>query len=246
MLTIERLLLAGIDAAGDPAQQHQQVRPGIADRPQRRVRSKRVSAGSFARPASPGTPNPGRKQKPDRLSQRTSWRGDFLRPAATSMSTSANLRRAEMGHESLFAPSAASIWLARVSGGGVSPSAEPPKTLRMSCAADSTVASEAVTADERVGTGCGFTVSSCCACASSPRKFELQSPAMWRVPRFAPEFERANLSENGSETHNQVHLTQSFAVAQQSHQRSMAMYVPFRPRQRLRRVHRAVCANCTA
>jgi hypothetical protein len=62
---------------------------------------------------------------------------------------------------SLIATSAASIWLARVSGGGVSPSAELPKTLRMSCAADSTVASEAVTADELVSTGCGFTVSSC-------------------------------------------------------------------------------------
>jgi len=122
----------------------------------------------FTRTSSPGAPNPGRKQKPDRLSHRTSWRGDFLRPAATSRSASPSRRIAEIGHESLFAPSATSIWLASVSGARVSLS-EPPKTPRISCKADSTAASEIATADERVSTGCGFAVSSRCACASSPR-----------------------------------------------------------------------------
>src|SRR6266699_340483 len=43
------------------------------------------------------------------------------------------------------------------------------KTFLISCAADSTFASEVVTPEERAGTTCGFTVSSCCTCASSPR-----------------------------------------------------------------------------
>src|ERR1700686_1746359 len=37
-------------------------------------------------------------------------------------------------------------------------------------------------------------------------QFELQPPAMRRVPRFTPEFERTNLRETGSETYCQVHV----------------------------------------
>src|ERR1035437_5833990 len=58
-------------------------------------------------------------------------------------------------------------------------------------------------------------------------QFELQPPAMRRVPRFTPEFERANLRETGSETHNQVHVAHLLAVAQQGYQRSVTMYIRF-------------------
>src|ERR1700722_10303785 len=37
-------------------------------------------------------------------------------------------------------------------------------------------------------------------------QFEFQPPAMRRVPRFAPEFERADLGETRPDTHNQVQL----------------------------------------
>ena len=54
-------------------------------------------------------------------------------------------------------------------------------------------------------------------------QFELQPPAMGRVPRFTPEFERADLRETGSEAHNQVELAHFLAVAQQGHERSMTL-----------------------
>src|SRR5260370_1443303 len=70
----------------------------------------------------------------------------------------------------LLATSATSISLTSISGGRVAV-AEAPKTLPISCVADSAVASEVVTVEEEeyVGRGCGFGVSSCCACSSSPR-----------------------------------------------------------------------------
>ena len=48
-------------------------------------------------------------------------------------------------------------------------------------------------------------------------QFELQPPAMRSVPRFAPDFERTNLCETGSEAHNQVHVAHFLAIAQQGH-----------------------------
>jgi hypothetical protein len=60
----------------------------------------------------------------------------------------------------------------------VSPSAELPKTLRMSCAADSTVASEAVTADELVSNGLWFHHIELLGLRFFDSRVELQSPAM--------------------------------------------------------------------
>ena len=95
-------------------------------------------------------------------------------------------------------------------GRDVSPSAEPPKTLRINCAADSTVASEAVTADERAGAACGLWRIELLRLRLFAAQFELQPPAMCRVPRFTPEFERANLRETRSQTHRQIESRASF------------------------------------
>src|ERR1700738_686889 len=125
VLAIERMLLAGIDAADDPTQKHQHSDLTLQivhkDELVQRDCSQVVNTDVVIRYTEP-------RPQTDRLSQRISWRGDFLRPAATSMSTSANRRMAEMGHESLFAPSAISISLTRISGARVS-AAEAPKTL---------------------------------------------------------------------------------------------------------------------
>ena len=171
----------------------------------------------LTRASSPGTPNPGRKQKPDRLSQRISWRGDFLRPAANSMSTSPNRRMAEIGHESLFAPSAASIWLTRVSGASVAPSAEPPKTPadQLRSRFDSCIGSR--NGRRTCRHGLWFHRIELLRLCLFVAQFELQPPAMRRVPRFTPEFERTNLRETGSETYSQVHVAHFLAVAQQGH-----------------------------
>src|SRR5277367_3388457 len=45
-------------------------------------------------------------------------------------------------------------------------------------------------------------------------QFELQPPAMLGVPRFTPEFERANLCETDSEANSQIQLAQLLAVTQ--------------------------------
>jgi hypothetical protein len=63
-------------------------------------------------------------------------------------------------------------------------------------------------------------------CLFAPQ-FELQSPAVRGVPRFTPEFERANLRETGSETHNQMDFAHFLAVAQQGRKWSVTMNVRF-------------------
>src|ERR1700737_5159583 len=67
-------------------------------------------------------------------------------------------------------------------------------------------------------------------------QFELQPPAMRRVPRFTPDFERSNLCETRSETHNQVYVAHFLAIAQQGYQRSVTMDTRF-----IQRSHFAVC-----
>src|ERR1700693_5390034 len=47
-------------------------------------------------------------------------------------------------------------------------------------------------------------------------QFELQAPAMRRLPLFTPEFERTNFSETGSQAYCQVHVA-PLAVPQQGH-----------------------------
>src|ERR1700728_217307 len=64
-------------------------------------------------------------------------------------------------------------------------------------------------------------------------QFELQPPAMRRVPRFTPDFERSNLCETGSEMHNQIYVAHFLAIAQQGHQRSVTMDIRFVQRRHL-------------
>ena len=47
-------------------------------------------------------------------------------------------------------------------------------------------------------------------------QFELQAPAVRRLPRFTPQFERTNLGETGSEAYCQVHVA-PLAEAQEGH-----------------------------
>src|SRR5580692_2100649 len=58
-------------------------------------------------------------------------------------------------------------------------------------------------------------------------QFELQPPAMRRVSRFTPDFQRANLCETGSETYHEVHVPHFLAVAQQGYQRGVTMDTGF-------------------
>jgi hypothetical protein len=113
-----------------------------------------------------------------------------------------------------------------VSDASVSPAAEPPRTWRISCAADSTVASEVATAGERAGTGCAFAVSSCCACASSPRSSNC-SRQRCGVSRDSHQSSSVPTSVKLALRRTIRYSRAFFAVAQQGHERSMTMYIRF-------------------
>jgi hypothetical protein len=125
---------------------------------------------SLTRASSSRGTEPRPQAEADRLSQRTSWRGDFLRPAASfdkHIAEPANGR--DRPRVSLRAERRFHLADERLGRQRLSPAAEPAKNIADQLRADSTVASEVITAGERAGTGCACAVSSCCACGSSPR-----------------------------------------------------------------------------
>src|SRR2546430_13463556 len=75
----------------------------------------------------------------------------------------------------------------------------------------------------RAGDGCRL-----CALESfSAAQFELQSPAMGSVARFAPELEGANFGETGSEPHRQVSVPHFPSITQHTDQGGVAVHARF-------------------
>src|SRR3954447_3920933 len=58
-------------------------------------------------------------------------------------------------------------------------------------------------------------------------KFELQSPPMRRIPRFTPQFQRADLRETGSEPDHQALFAHSASITQHCYQRRVMVYIRF-------------------
>ena len=97
-LSVKNLLLAGINAAGDPTQQHRHANPTLQIVYKSNIR--RDCAQPIDAPIiTTSTPNPGRKQKPDMIKPTADLMrpGDFYSRRKNSMSTSLNRRMAEIG-----------------------------------------------------------------------------------------------------------------------------------------------------
>ena len=167
------------------------------------------------RKSSPGYPKPGRRQKPARFSQRTSYAGLFLRPSAAREERVGQLAD---GRERPGVP-AEPQGLLQLRGSSSGARAISRSARRLARSARASLCSASSLIDRRrpcARRGC---------CRGGFAQLELQSPAILADLRFGPDFERADFGEPRAELHRDKPLLGLLAEADHGVQRRVQVQI---------------------